>query len=160
MTTKIFSKILGFFDFFWKLCSKITFVSIWPLNLQNIGLTWANFLFSVSSAFFWAYFQKNRSTFFSGNFFTWPWNIHILNLGSKLKKTASQKFYFVLSFPLQKFEWILKYNLGGDRISDGKCEKNNSLSHILEKIKHLSTKTLPQKFCILIVQVMLKLRFI
>jgi hypothetical protein len=61
---------------------------------------------------------------------------------------------------VQKFEWILKYNFGGDRIFDGKCQKNDGLSHILEKLKHLSTKTLPQKFCILIMQVMLKLRFI
>jgi hypothetical protein len=104
-------------------------------------------------------FEKSKH-FFSGNFFTSPWKIHILSLGSKLKKMLPQKFYIVLSFLLRKFEWILKCNLRGDRITDGKSQKNDGLLHILEKIEHLSTKTLPQKFWILIIQVMLKFRFI
>jgi hypothetical protein len=51
-----------------------------------------------------------------------------------LKKTAPQKFLFVSSYRLQKFEGIMKFNLGGDRFSDEQSPKNGALSHILEKI--------------------------
>jgi len=51
-----------------------------------------------------------------------------------LKKTAPQKFQFVSSYSLQKFEGILKFNLGGDRFSDEQSGKHGGLSHILEKI--------------------------
>ena len=62
-------EIFAFFRFFFEVFSseyspKRLFVKIWPLKLQNIGLTLANFLFSVLLAFFWAYLRKNRSTFF------------------------------------------------------------------------------------------------
>ena len=131
---------------------------------KKIRNVWIFSIFSEYLQYFLSFllslFWKNQSTFYSGNFFTWPWKIHILSLGSKLKKKAPQKLKFVLSFNLRKFEWILKSNLRGDRIFDGKSQKDDGLSHILEKIKHLSRKTLPQKFCILILQVMLKLRII
>ena len=92
-----YSKFSRFFDFFLSIFSELTqkilFVEIWPKKLQDIGLTWANFMFSVSLAFVWAYFRKNQSTFFFGNFFTWPWKIHNLSLGSKLKKRLLRSFY-------------------------------------------------------------------
>jgi hypothetical protein len=47
---------------------------------------------------------------------------------------ARLEFLFVSGNLLQKFERILKFNLGGDRFFDDKCPKNSGSLHILEKI--------------------------
>jgi hypothetical protein len=97
MKTKKISKILRLFWFFLyvffsKLGSKITFVSIWPLKLQNIGLKKANFLFSVSPALFWANYRKIEAHFIRKFFHVTLQNSYF-ELRVEIEKNAPQKFY-------------------------------------------------------------------
>ena len=97
MTTKKFSKILRFFDFFLSIFLKIMFKNNVCVNLTTKTSKYRVEVSQLSlqcfSSFLLSLLSKNRSTFFFGNFFTWPWKIHIFCLGSKLKKRLLRSFY-------------------------------------------------------------------
>jgi hypothetical protein len=84
-------------------------------------------------------------------------------IGVEIEKKAHQKFLFGSSYLLQKFERILTFNLRGDRFSDEKNPKTGVFDRFFaysKKYIALINKNALQKFQILIIQVMLKFRFI
>jgi hypothetical protein len=78
-------------------------------------------------------FEKSKHIFF-GKFFHVILKNSYFEFGSKLKKTAFQKFEFVSSYFLQNFERILTFNLGGDKFSDEQSQKRWFIIQYVKKL--------------------------
>jgi hypothetical protein len=66
--------------------------------------------------------------------------------GRNLKKNALEDFLFGSSYLLQKFKWILTFNLGGDRFSDEQSQKKRWFIAYSRKNIALFDKNALQKF--------------